>query len=792
MRGIATGESMDVQNFLKNLARMPLYRKQISYMKRIPAREAHYCESVNVPDDMAEALGAIGIKRLFTHQGESVEAVRRGANVVVVTGTASGKTLCYNLPVLETFGRDKNARALYLFPTKALTQDQAGALGRLLDPKGPLAGRAVPAIYDGDTPSHQRSRIRGHATIILSNPDMLHTGIMPYHPKWAHFFTGLKYVVIDEIHTYRGIFGSHVANVIRRLKRIAGHYGAKPQFISSSATIANPGRLAETLVGEKFEVISNDGSPQGEKLFVVWNPPVVDVYNFARRSSNVEASELVAELVKTGSSTIVFARARVVAELIHRYTQERLRADKKTAALADKIVPYRGGYLPQDRRRIEKELFTGKLLAVSSTNALELGIDVGSLDAAILVGFPGTIASAWQQAGRAGRRGGKSLAILVAYDEPIDQYIAHRPDYLFERSVEEAVLDPENPYVQQGHLLAAAAERPLDETDAEFFGEKMPLVADALERAGKLKFIRGKYYCSTQGSPAAGLNLRLISSDTYEIVDTSAKSPKVIGNVDSISAPELVYPGAVYLHEGQSYLCERLDAEGKVAYVKGADLDYYTQPVLESSITVTSAAERREFPAFAATLGDIDVTWRTSAFKKIKFFTMEMIGQGELELPSQTLGTRALWITPSRAVLDGIKDLGYSPANGIVGAKNLLMTALAMLAMSDPRDVWGIVNTSQAPPVSIFLYDRYPGGIGYAEKGFDHVGELLKRAVDIVRGCPCGHGCPSCVGLANLRPPLHQDPETYIGGAIPDKLASEILLKSLIAEGPFEGTTSGV
>jgi DEAD/DEAH box helicase domain-containing protein len=754
-------------------------------MKRLPAREARYADDVPLGDDLRAALERLGITRLFTHQGASLRAVRSGANVVVVTGTASGKTLCYNLPVLESLSRDESARALYLFPTKALTQDQAAALNRLLDPSGPLAGRATVGIYDGDTPSHQRSRIRSKATVILSNPDMLHTGILPYHPKWAQFFAGLKFVILDEIHTYRGIFGSHVANVIRRLKRVAGHYGAHPQFICSSATIANPGPLAEAVAGEKFEVIGDDGSPQGEKFFLLWNPPVVDVYNFLRRSANVEASELLAELMKAGCSTILFARARVVSELIHRYTQERLRGDKKHKSLADKIAPYRGGYLPEDRRRIERELFSGRLLAVSSTNALELGIDVGSLDAAILVGFPGTIASTWQQAGRAGRRGAPSLAVLVAYDEPIDQYIAHRPEYLFEKPVEEAVVDAANPYVLQGHLLCAAAERPLDESDASFFGDNTLPVADALARAGRLKSIGGKYYLSTPGSPAAKLNLRLISSDTYEIVDTSSHQHRVIGNVDSISAPELVYPGAVYLHEGASYLCDKLDADAKIAYVRAADVDYYTQPVLESTVTVTAASERRDFASFVSTLGDIDVTWATTAFKKIKFFTMEVIGQGELDLPAQTLATRALWITPAPALLESIKDLGLSASSGITGAKNLLMTALSMLAMSDLRDIWAIVNTSQAPPVSVFLYDRYPGGIGYAEKGFDRVQELLKRALDIVKGCPCGRGCPSCVGLPNVRPPQHQDPELYGGGYIPDKMATQVLLETLLSQASF-------
>ncbi|MHC4713899.1 MAG: DEAD/DEAH box helicase, partial [Planctomycetota bacterium] len=680
---------MDVKKFLTDLAAKPSYRKQIAYVKRLPARPARYGDEISLPDFLRTALESIGVTRLYTHQTRSIEAVRAGSNLVVVTGTASGKTLCYNLPVLEALDRDPASTALYLFPTKALTQDQLAGVNRLIDPAGPLSGRAVPAIYDGDTPGHQRSRIRRKATLLLSNPDMLHTGILPYHPKWAAFFAGLKFVVVDEIHTYRGIFGSHVANVLRRLRRAASHYGSSPQFIASSATIANPKALAEALVGEPFELVDEDGAPQGEKFFVLWNPPVTNVRNFIRRSSNMEASELLTDLVANGSATILFTRARIVAELIHRYTSEHLREDKKTAPLAERIAPYRGGYLPEDRRRIERELFSGGLLAVTSTNALELGIDVGSLDAAVLVGYPGSRAATFQQAGRAGRRGAESLAVLVAYDEPIDQYIAHRPDYLFGKPVEEATIDPENPYIKHSHVLCAAAERPLEADDAHYLGENTLPLADALERVGQLKRIGDTWYLATSDFPAAKLNLRLISPDTYEIIDVSSGKPSVIGNVDSISAPELVYPGAVYLHEGRSYLCEDLDTENKVARVKAGEVDYYTQPVLASSVSITETSQERAVPSHKAFLGDIDVTWATVGFKKIRFLTQEMIGQGELDLPSQTLPTRAVWISPTEEVLRDIADLGYRPLDGMVGSKNLLMIALSILAMSDLRDIWG-------------------------------------------------------------------------------------------------------
>ncbi len=591
-------------------------------------------------------------------------------------------------------------------------------------------------------------------------------------------------MVIDEVHIYRGVFGSHVANVIRRLRRVCRPLRREAAVHLLVGDHRQPGPARGGAYRASRFAWSTTTALRGGRSFSSsgtrrWSTGTTS----SRRSANVEASELLAEVMKWGSSSIVFSRARIVAELIHRYASERLRRDKRHASLAGRIAPYRGGYLPEDRRRIEKELFSGKLLAVSSTNALELGIDVGSLDVAITVGFPGTIAGMWQQAGRAGRRGEESLAILVAYDEPIDQYIAHRADYLFERPVEEAIVDQGNPYVLQGHLLCAAAERPLEEEDLPFFGEHMPAVADALERTGRLKRIANRYYVASAEMPAQEISLRLISSDTYEIVDTGGDRNRVIGNVDSISAPELVYPGAVYLHEGQSYLCDDLDVEGKIAYVKQAEVDYYTQPILSSTVSVTAIGEEKDMRSTGVALGDIDVTWATVAFKKIRFSTMEMIGQGELDLPAQTLATRAFWLTPAAGVLEAMKDLGYHPLQGLVGAKNLLQSVLAMVAMADPHDIWGIVNSRNTASYSIFIYDRYPGGIGYAEKGYDRVEELLSRAVDIIRECPCGRGCPSCVGLANLRFPIHQDPDLYGGaGPIPEKDATRVFLDTVLAE----------
>ena len=776
--------------FLADLAHDPAWQGRQMHVKSLPARPAAFADPTRpLPGPLARGLAAAGIDRLYVHQARALDLARDGKDFVVVTGTASGKTMCYNLPVLERLLADPRAKALYLFPTKALAQDQLGTLRRWAE-ADPAIGQVLrPATYDGDTPRHNRRKIRTEANVVLSNPDMLHVGVLPYHPRWASFLQDLRYVVVDELHQYRGIFGSNVAMVMRRLARVCAHYGSRPQFIGASATIANPGELAEAVTGRPCETIDADGSPRGPRLFVLWNPPPFGADGLARRSATVEATELLCRLVERGIQTIVFTKARVVAELVYRYARERLEKTRKD--LAGRIRAYRGGYLPQERREIEQALFSGKLLGVASTNALELGIDVGTLDASILVGFPGTVASTWQQAGRAGRGQEQSLSVLIAYNDPVDQYLMHHPDYFFGRPVEQGVADPQNPFILANHLGCAAAELPLAPEDARLFGPRAAAVAEILAAGGDVTRIDDRYYWSKAESPSQKTDLRTISNDTFSIVlvhpDARGSGPaagdgrhEVIGQVDSISAPELVYPNAIYLHEGESYQVRRLDFEGKVAYVERAETDYYTQPVLADTCRIRQERDRKALCGATACFGDLTVTWATVAFKKIKFHTGENIGQTALDLPSQTLETTGLWLMPDAAVLEDVRGMGLKAVEGLVGVRNLALVCLPMLAMCDRRDLSGIVESSNTGRPTAFLYDRFLGGLGFAEKGYALVGDLLAMCRRLVAECDCESGCPSCVGLANLRPPLHQDPDLDHGYPIPSKEAALALLDRLL------------
>jgi len=680
--------------------------------------------------------------------------------------------------VLQTLLDQLGARAFYVFPTKALAQDQLATLNRLADYGQQLTEVLSPAVYDGDTPRSARMRIRRQASVVLTNPDMLHQGILPYHTKWAAFLKNLRFIVLDELHSYRGIFGSHVAGVVRRLLRLAQHYGSAPKFICSSATIGNPGQLAQQLTGRSMELIDNDGAPRGTKYFVFWNPPFIDQARMIRRSANTEAQEMLLDLVHQGAQTIVFARARIVAELIYRYAAEQLKT--KDAALAKRIQSYRGGYLPKQRRAIERQLFSGQLLAVCTTNALELGIDIGSLDAAIIVGFPGTVCSTWQQAGRAGRRADKSLAVLIGYDDPVDQYLMRNPQYFFQQPVEQAIIDPFNVHILAGHLACAAFEMPITSGDKQYFGPLTDQIIEVLAEGKLVQQIEDRWYFSNNTFPAAEVNLRTVSQNTYAIVDTT-EDQQVIGNIDSISAPELVYPEAIYLHQGQSYLVRKLDTDGKVAYVEQVDTDYYTQPILHSNCRIINQLAKEEFRGGKKHFGQIEVTWQTVGFKKIKFYSMEMIGQAALELPAQSLGTSGLWLTAPSAILQDLADGGHMPIKALVGLRNLMLSALPMLAMCDPRDLGGMVDVRNLGIPAIFVYDRYLGGLGFAGRGYDQMDQLISLTYQMLKQCPCEHGCPSCVGLPNVRPPLHQDPDLTGAAAIPDKDAARTLLDNWLA-----------
>ena len=770
---------MDVRSFIRDLTADRRYRNQIVHVREIPARVARHAEPASPIDErLASVLRRANIHRLYSHQAAGLDAAAEGKDLVIVTGTASGKTLCYNLPVAATLLEDPSARALYMFPTQALTQDQHGTLHRWAGEEE-LSDVLRPAVYDGDTPSHNRARIRSKANVILTNPDMLHVGILPYHGKWHEFLRNLRYVVVDELHTYRGIFGSHVAGVIRRLLRLCEHYGSRPQLIASSATIANPVELAGRLTGREMTLIDDDGAPRGRKYFLLWNPPfLADDEKVSRRSANVEAVELLCELVRRRAQTIVFGKARVVVELVYKYASDALTGESD---LASRIRPYRGGYLPDERRAIERELFAGKLLAVAATNALELGIDVGALDAAILVGFPTSICSTWQQAGRAGRTSQDSLVVLVGYNEPVDQYIMRHPDFLFGASHEHGVIDPFNPHILEGQLSCACFEKPLSPADEAYFGPLARSVADILADDGELRPIDGRYYWSSAETPSHRVNLRTISDDTYTIADASAGG-KVIGNVDSISAPELVYPGAIYLHEGQSYLVRELDEQAKIARVEPATVDYYTQPVLANACRLEPPTERKDYRDGEMFFGPADVTWQTTAFRKIKYYTMELIGQDKLDLPSQTLATTGMWWVVSEAMRGDVRAAGYNPIEALMGVRNLMLAALPTLAMCDRRDISCMVDSANLGVPTIFVYDRYLGGLGFAQRGYELMDDWLAIAAALVRECPCEGGCPSCVGLPNLRPPIHHDPDLTDGYPVPDKQATILLLDLLKRE----------
>jgi DEAD/DEAH box helicase domain-containing protein len=769
----------DFDAFLARVAAARDYAGQIHTIDRRPGRPARFADlEPPLPVPLSAALARRGIERLYVHQAEAIEAARRGDNVVVVTGTASGKTLAYTLPVLETLLADGEATALYLFPTKALAQDQLKGLTRLLESLPEFADTVTAGVYDGDTSQSARRKIRDESRLVLSNPDMLHRALLPYHGRWSRFLSKLRYVVVDEIHSYRGIFGSNVANVLRRLRRVAAHHGADPQFLSSSATIANPVELAESLTGLATRAVTSDGSPRGPRWFVTWNPPHLDAAKVERKSGNVEAMELLVRLVREGVASIVFCKARVVAELIYKYAREEL--VRRDGALAERLTPYRSGYLPSERRAIEKRLFDGELLGVVSTNALELGIDIGSLDASITVGFPGTFASVYQQSGRAGRGHHASLSLFVAYDDPIDQYLVRHPDYFLGASPEAAAIDPGNPYILAGHLACAAFELPLAPEDEELFGPLASGVREALAAENQLTALGGLHYWASTDFPAQSVNLRTISDDTYSIVDTT-NGDRVIGMVDAISAPELVYPEAIYLHEGETWFVKTLDMEQKVAYVEPVSVDYYTQPVLDTSLRVTERREERHAGPERLTLNRATVTWATTMFKKIQFGSTDSIGYKNLGLPPQHLDTVALGWSPSEDLRRAVRQAGRNPAEGLSGIRNLLITVLPLYVLCDRSDVGGVIDSSNFGHPTLFLYDRFAGGVGFTERGYAVWEDLVREALTLLEDCPCEGGCPSCVGLPILRPAQHQDPDVMNGFPIPDKEAARAMLKALVS-----------
>ncbi|NCO41594.1 MAG: ATP-dependent helicase [Armatimonadetes bacterium CG_4_10_14_3_um_filter_66_18] len=772
---------MDVDRFLNAIQYDRDYRRQIVHVHRIPQKEAEFGTLRDPLHPLVQvALEAQGIERLYVHQVEAVEAIRRGEQVVVVTPTASGKTLCYHLPILERVAQDSRLKAFFLYPTKALAQDQLRGLLRFKELSPNLAFGA--GTYDGDTPTATRTKLRDKANFILTNPDMLHSGILPNHARWGEFFTNLKYVVIDEVHTYRGVFGSNVSNVLRRLNRICAHYGSKPQFVCSSATIANPVELAEGLTGQMMTLVDHDGSPRGAKAFVLWNPPLIEDESMERRSPNVEAEQLMVSLVRDGIQTITFVRARVLAELIYRYCLEHLQ--RHGPRLANAIRAYRAGYLAEDRRKIERQLFSGELLGVVTTSALELGIDIGSLDACLLVGYPGTVASTWQRAGRVGRGEEEALVVLIAHNNPIDQYLVQHPTYFFGQTHENAIIDADNPHIMVGHLRCAASELPVERDDLKTFGEYAPAVIEILEDDRQVARQGERWVWTRRGGyPAGDINLRNMGDNTYTIVDET-QGNQVIGSVDEISAFTQLHTEAVYLHNAETYFVNRLDLTQRVAYVQKADVDYYTQAVTEPNIRIDETELERDWRLSKLGFGQVTVTETVLMFRKIKFHSLDSIGFGNLDLPPIELETTALWIIPPLKTLNRVRDFKRIPAEGMLGIANVASLVVGLYVLCDSGDLGSVVDSSNTGSPTLFIYDKYPGGLGFAQKATDLVEEIMAASLELISECQCEDGCPSCVGLAH-RTYTYHDADAEQRERIPDKEAALIILHEMLEREPY-------
>ena len=718
----------------------------IRAIRRQPAREGDY---VDLPAELApalrEALVKRGLARLYTHQADAFDFCAAGKNVVVVTPTASGKTLCYNLPVLHCLMTDPDARAIYLFPTKALAEDQLHELQSAVDATGSPIRTFT---YDGDTPQDARRAIRERANIVLTNPDMLHSGILPHHTKWAKCFENLRYVVIDELHYYRGVYGSHLANLLRRLKRICNFYGSQPQFICCSATIANPRELAEALAESPFELVDRNGAPCGEKFFVFYNPPVVNRALGIRRSYLHETRRIAIDFIERRHQTLVFANSRLATEILLKYLRD---ACERGPWPGDTVRGYRGGYLPRERREIERKLREGEIRAVVSTNALELGIDIGSLDAVILAGYPGSIASSWQRAGRAGRRQTASLAVLVASSAPLDQYVVEHPEYFFDRSPEHAHINADNLEILISHLKCAAFELPIRE--GEKFGPHDPsqLCRFLAEEAGLLHHSAGCWHWTSDTYPADAVSLRSVSSDNFVVVDITGEH-QVIAEVSFPLALETLHEKAIYLHEARQYQVEKFDYDGRTAYVRSVDSDYFTDAIDYTQVKELEEFDSRELNGALLKHGDVRLNTQVVGFKKVRFYTLENVGAGNLSMPEREMQTTAFWLHFPESFLARFPDLAPAEKqNGLTGLANVLRTVAALLVMCDPRDLGAAMSddiskaTRKFEP-DLFLFDKYPGGIGQSQPLFKLSSKLLQGAKQVLESCACETGCPACVG----------------------------------------------
>lgn len=793
---------MDTAAFLAWTKRRPWYKDQVVHVEEAPGRQALFQETLfTVEPRLWQHLESLGITRLYRHQAQALDALAEGKNVVVATPAATGKSLCYHIPVLSAALADRTARALYLFPTKALTQDQLRHLHELLPP----GSKVQTSIYDGDTPQNERPEIRARAQVLLTNPDMLHLGILPNHRMWARLFQGLRYVVVDEAHVYRGVFGSHTANLLRRLRRVCERYGASPRFILCSATIGNPREHAEALTGLPFDAVTEDGAPSGGKTFAFWNPPVEDEKKGTRKSTGYEATQLFHELLRHKVRSLTFVRTRRQVELVYRDVTELLRQHDPT--LAGKVAPYRGAYLPEDRRRIEHDLFDGRLTGVVTTNALELGVDIGKLDATVLAGYPGTIASTWQQAGRSGRSGDRSLSVLVARNDPLDQYLMRHPEFFFGRSPEQALVSPENPYILKPHLLCAAYEAPLTEQDEALFGSSYRKCVEELAEEELLRQGRDGWYPDTRiAYPAEAVLLR--SEDATSYVVAEEESGRVLEQgISESSAYSQLHPGAVYLHQGEAYLVSRLDRATGIAYVGRTQAPYYTvaremtdvrilktfkskpapssviPPPLRGRVRVGGSDEPSDAAgqplSGGATVffGEVEVTSQVLGFKKLsQRDEEEVLGDEPLDLPPHHFRTMALWHDIPEDARKEVMARRDDLAGGLHAMEHAAIGVLPLFALCDRRDIGGL-STPLHPDTgtaTVFIYDGHPGGVGIAERGYERIEELWRATLDVIVNCPCESGCPGCVHspkCGNNNHPL-------------DKAVAALFLKALLGGTP--------
>jgi DEAD/DEAH box helicase domain-containing protein len=731
---------MNLEQFLDHLKRNEEFGANLAAWHTLPPVAARYGEFPGPLDPrIAPALRQRGIAQLYSHQAKAVEAALAGRNTVVVTPTASGKTLCYNLPVVSAILQEPASRALYLFPTKALAQDQVIEVKALAES---LGAEIKSYVYDGDTPPAVRQVCRQAGHIVITNPDMLHTGVLPHHTKWVKLFENLKYVVIDELHQYRGVFGSHLANLLRRLSRICEFYGSHPVFLCSSATIANPRELAQKLIGQPVQMINENGAPRGEKHFLFYNPPLVG-RDGLRESVIKSATRVAAYLLKNDIQTITFARSRQNVEILTTYLRERVGRGR-----GSRIMGYRGGYRPNERREIEQGLRSGQILGVVSTNALELGIDIGQLEACVMCGYPGTIASSWQQAGRAGRRGSTSLTVLVGSAAPLDQYVMTHPDYFFNRPPELGLINPDNLLILVSHLKCAAFELPF--LDGEEFGVGTTVeILRYLEEEKILRHTGGKWHWSAENFPAENISLRSADAENIVIIDQSEPgNNRVLGEIDQLGAMTMLHTNAIYLHQGQQYHVDKLDWGEKKSYVHRVDAEYYTDANLAVTIKPLDVLKQKDELGMQVHFGEVMTAAKATIFKKIRLHTHENMGWGEIHLPEYEMHTAAYWVSLPDEIAAGFTQDELQSA--LVGLGSLLKGLAPLYLMCDPSDLHQVVQVRSpfADRPTVYLYDAYPAGIGLGEKCYDLHPMLLGAALERVQSCPCDEGCPSCVGPA--------------------------------------------